>query len=117
MFLPQSSANTAYRALTAADAGNSPWISTSRRLEVARAHDTGHAVFKIDPTKVSPLRDAPIGCQVFGETCWSHANEFRGALGSPWVDGVDWGECSSVSCLSGYEVGGFSSSRNSSRAT
>jgi hypothetical protein len=37
-------------------AGNSPWISTTRELEIAKAYDSGHGVIAIDLNKVPSLQ-------------------------------------------------------------
>jgi hypothetical protein len=53
---------------------NSPWISTSRRLDVAQAYDSGHGGIAIDLNKVSSLQ----------AEVWRTAPRVNGVQGLPF---------------------------------
>jgi RHS repeat-associated protein len=55
-------------------AANSPWLSTTRRLDVARAYDGGHGVVAIDLNRVPS----------FMTEVWQHAPRVDGVAGLPY---------------------------------
>ena len=55
-------------------AANSPWLSTSRRLDVARAYDGGQGVVAIDLNRVPN----------FMTEVWQHAPRVNGVAGLPY---------------------------------
>jgi len=59
---------------TGGAAANSPWLSTSRRLDVARAYDTGHGIVAIDLNGVAS----------FMTEVWQHAPRVDGIAGLPY---------------------------------
>ena len=62
-------------------AANSPWISTSKRLDVARAYDSGHGVAMIDLNKVGSLQTE----------VWQTAPRVNGTAGLPYHRSI-WGQ-------------------------
>jgi hypothetical protein len=59
---------------TGGAAANSPWISTSRNLEVAKAFDSGNGVIAIDLNKVNS----------FQAEVWQTAPRVNGVEGLPY---------------------------------
>ncbi|MBK6917056.1 MAG: hypothetical protein IPH07_06620 [Deltaproteobacteria bacterium] len=53
---------------------NSPWISTTRSLDVARAYDSGHGIVTIDLSKVPSMQ----------VEVWQHAPRANGMRGLPY---------------------------------